>query len=125
MIYFAYNVKKASIYKIKCRKLIFVDIDFSNLSSFIFKANHVFIENQDNPSEKVVTDEEKLDGIDIDGIGNLEDLPRIVFISAGILSYSLMEESLNQRLYKSVDVHFMTYVIDESVSSISMRNILN
>ena len=33
---------------------------------------------EDNPSEKNVTEE--LDGIDIDDIGNLEDLLRIVFI---------------------------------------------
>ena len=31
--------------------------------------------------EKVVIDEEELDGIDIDGIGNLQDLPRIVLIN--------------------------------------------
>ena len=59
---------------------MFAGIDFSNFSDFIFKANHVFIENKDNISEKVVIDDEELDGIDIDGIGNLKDLPRILFI---------------------------------------------
>ena len=39
----------------------------------------VFIE-EDSPSEKVVIVEEELDGIDTDGTGNLEDLPRLVFI---------------------------------------------
>ena len=33
-----------------------------------------------NPSEKFVTAEEELDGIDTDDIGNLEDSPRLVFI---------------------------------------------
>ena len=44
-------------------------------SSFIFKKNHVSIEEEDNPSEKVVIVEEETDGI-----GNLEDLSRLVFI---------------------------------------------
>ena len=56
----------------------FADIDFffSFLSSFIFKENHIIEAN--NPSEKNVTEE--LDGINIDDIGNLEDLLRIVFV---------------------------------------------
>ena len=49
----------------------FADIDFFNfLSSFIFKENHLVEEN--NPLEKNVM--EKLDGIGVDDIGNLEDL---------------------------------------------------
>ena len=48
---------------------MFADIDFSNSSSFIFKVNHIFIEKEDNPSEKVVKDE--VDGVAIDGIRNL------------------------------------------------------
>ena len=59
------------------QETMFADIGFSNFSSFIFL---VFIENKDNLSEKVVINEDRLDGIDIDGIGNLQDLPRIVFI---------------------------------------------
>ena len=54
----------------------FADFDFSGFSLFIFKVNHVFMEEKDSPVEKVVIDEEKLDGIDI----NLENLPRIVSI---------------------------------------------
>ena len=38
------------------------------------------MEEKDNPIEKVVKDEEELDGIEIDGIWNLENLPRTVFI---------------------------------------------
>ena len=56
----------------------FPDIDFS---SFIFKVSHAFIEEEDSPSEKVVVYEEEQDGIDIDDIWNLEDLPRAVFIN--------------------------------------------
>ena len=46
----------------KIEETIFADIGF-DISSFIFKENHVLIE-QDNPSEKIVIVEEKLDGID-------------------------------------------------------------
>ena len=48
-------------------------------SSFIFKENHVFIE-EDNPSDKVIMVEEELDGIDINGIESSVDLPRLMFI---------------------------------------------
>ena len=48
-------------------------------SSFIFEENHVFIE-EDNLSDKVVTIEEELDDAQVDGIGNLVDLPRLMFI---------------------------------------------
>ena len=46
--------------------------------SLIFKKTRAFIE-EDNHSERVVI-VEGLDGIDIDDIGNLEDLPRLAFI---------------------------------------------
>ena len=62
--------KQTSSYEIKWRKL------YDELhSSFIFKENHVFIEKEETPSEKVVIVEEE-----IDCFGNLEDLPRLVFI---------------------------------------------
>ena len=60
--------------KIKWRKL------FSQImrrSSSIFKENHIFIEEKDNRSDKVVMVEEELDGIDIDSTGNLVDLPSL------------------------------------------------
>ena len=52
-------------------------------SSYIFKENHVFIEEEDNPSNspKVVIVEEELDGIDIDGIGNAVDLQTLLHFS--------------------------------------------
>ena len=48
-------------------------------SSFTFKGNHNFIEEEENPSDKVPMVKEELDGIDIDGIRNLVDLPRLLF----------------------------------------------
>ena len=46
-------------------------------SSFVL--NYGFIE-ENNPSEKVVIVEEELNRVDIDDIGNLENLPRFVFM---------------------------------------------
>ena len=45
------------------------DIDISDFSSFIFKTNNVFIE-EDNPSEKVVYSWKEMYGIDVDAIRN-------------------------------------------------------
>ena len=50
------------------------------LSSFNFKENHVFSEEKDNLSEKVIIAEEELDCVDMDSIGNVENLPRLVLI---------------------------------------------
>ena len=54
-------------------------LSFLYFPSFIFKENHVFNEEY-NPSQKVVIIKEEQDDIDIDDIGNLKDLPRLVFI---------------------------------------------
>ena len=56
------------------------DIDFSDFSVFIFKVNHVFIEDKDNPVEKVVIDEEELGGIEKDSISNFKSVHRTVSI---------------------------------------------
>ena len=50
-------------------------------SSSILKENHVFIEEEDNPTDKVVMAEIELHGIDIDDIENFVDLPRLMFIN--------------------------------------------
>ena len=58
----------------------FADFDiFFYFSRIIFKKNHVFVE-EGNPSEKNVIANEEVDGTDIDDIGNLEHLLRLVFI---------------------------------------------
>ena len=73
LIYFAYKYfeLKKQVYtkyiRNKMQEAMFPDIDFSNFSSFIFKVHRIFIEKEDYPSEKVVIDEEELDGIDKDG----------------------------------------------------------
>ena len=55
------------------------DIDFFYFLVLFLKKNHGFIE-EDNPSEKVVTVEEKLNVVDMDDIGDFGGLPRLVFI---------------------------------------------
>ena len=64
----------------KMQDSTFADIDFSNFSSSIFKVNHNFIEEEDSSVGKVVADEDKLDGIEIDDLLNLENLSRTGFI---------------------------------------------
>ena len=45
---------------------------------YFWKKSH--FHGRKNPSNKVVTVEEELDGINIDDIGNLLDFPRLMFI---------------------------------------------
>ena len=45
----------------------------------MLKENYVLVE-EENPSEEIVIAKEELNGIDIDDIGYLEDLLRIMFI---------------------------------------------
>ena len=54
------------------------DIDFSDFSSFIFSVIDIFTEKEDNSSNKIVIVEEQLQGIK-----NLEDSPRLVFMNEG------------------------------------------
>ena len=77
---------------------------------------------------------EELDDIDIDDVGNLEDLLRIfIHEECGNLKVSLMLESLleiltkrkSQAFYKLIDVHSVIDVIGESISSMRMWNIVN
>ena len=59
-------------------KTTLTDIDFSAFSTISFKVNHIFIEEEGHLEN--IYYEEELDGIDMDGIGNLEDLRRLMFI---------------------------------------------
>ena len=90
-------------------------------SSFTFKENHVFIEEEDNPSDKVVMVKEELDVIDIDGIRNLVDLPRLLFNDEKCGNVKVVAESFLkiitelrlQKFYKPIDVNSVTNAIDE------------
>ena len=74
------QIRSTRFYEVKSRRLCSQLLTCLVFSSFIFfKKNHGFIQ-EGNPSEKCFIDEEKLDGIDIDSIANLEDSPRFVFI---------------------------------------------
>ena len=99
---------------------MFADVDLIYFSKFIFKENHVLVE-EDNPSEKNVIVKEELDDIDVDDV-------------VEILKYSLMLKSFleiltkrrSQTFYKRIDVHSVTNILGENISSISMwRNIVN
>ena len=46
---------------------------------FFWEENHVCIV-KDNPSDKAVTIEEELNAVEVDGIGNLVEKPRLIFI---------------------------------------------
>ena len=58
----------------------FADIDFSPFSSFTFKVYHIFMGEREKLVEKIVINEEELDGIETDDILDSENLPRTVFI---------------------------------------------
>ena len=101
-------------------------------SSFIL--NQGFI-GEDDLSEKVVIVEEELNRVDIDDIGNLENLPRFVFIDeecgnlkvvndGGKLSSNINQKKKADVSQYPVDVHSVTNV-GESISSIAMYNIVN
>ena len=77
-------------------------------------------------SQKVVI------GFDIDDIGNLEDLLRIVFIDEECGNLKAVMESLletltkrrSQTFYRHIDLHSATNAVDEDISSISKWNIV-
>ena len=58
----------------------FAVLNFSDFPIFIFKVNQVFMQEKENSVGKVVLYEEELDGIEIDGMLNLENLPGTVLI---------------------------------------------
>ena len=88
---FSTELKKANKYRIwyeiKCGKLLSQIMRRSS----IFKENRIFIEEKDNPSDKVVIVEEELDDVDIDGIGNLVDLPRLMLIDQQCGNLKILE----------------------------------
>ena len=77
-------------------------------------------------SQKVVI------GIDIDDIGNLEDLLRVVFVDEECGNLKAVVESLKETLtkrrsqafYRYIDLHSATNAVDEDISSISKWNIV-
>ena len=70
------NSKEANTYEVTST---FGDIHFFIFLVCFFKENIVLVEEH-NPSKKNLIVKDELDVIDIDNIGNLEDLLRIVFI---------------------------------------------
>ena len=84
-----------------------------------------------NLLKKNVIDEEELDGIDIDGIGNLEDSLRLVFIDEECGNLIVVNDdekltrNINQKKNSDVlqyptDVHTVTNVVREIISSVTI-----
>ena len=84
-----------------------------------------------NLLKKNVIDEEELDGIDIDGIGNLEDSLRLVFIDEECGNLIVVNDdkkltrNINQKknsdvLQYPIDVHTVTNVVREIISSVTI-----
>ena len=113
----------------KCRKRLSHII---RCPSFIFKQNQVFIEEEeDNPSDKVVMVQKKLDGVDIDDIENFVNLPMLMLIrdKCGNLKVVVDDGELttnnnrkkSSKFSKPIDVNSVANVIDEiEVSMISL-----
>ena len=79
--------------------------------------------------------EEELDGIDIDGIGNLEeDSPKFAFIDEWcenlieVNDGTELTRNKNQKktsgvLHQSTDLHYVANVVGESISSVTMNQL--
>ena len=77
-------------------------------SSSIFKEDQIFIEEENNSSDKVDMVEEEQDGI-----GNLVDLPKIMFINEECGNLKVMSERKVQKFYKPIDINSVTNAIDK------------
>ena len=84
-----------------------------------------------NLLKKNVIDEDELDGIDIDGIGNLEDSLRLVFIDEECGNLIVVNDdekltrNINQKknsdvLQYPIDVHTVTNIVREIISSVTI-----
>ena len=106
IIYTCTYIFNIYIYIIYIERDIDIYIEICNIES-IFEQKH--------PSEKVIIVEEALNGIDIDDIGSLEDLPNLCssIRNVRIIKQSLMVESLSkistkrrlQTFYNRTNVH--------------------
>ena len=82
--------------------------------------------------------EEEPDDVDTDGIGHLEDSPRFVFINdecenlivvndCGEFTRNISQKKKSSVLHRlfHVDIHNVTNAVGESISSVTMWNIVN
>ena len=82
--------------------------------------------------------EEEPDGVDTDSIGNLEDSPRFMFINdecenlivvndGGEFTRNISQKKKSSVLHRlfHVDIHNVTNAVGESISSVTMWNIVN
>ena len=108
-----FSVESKKQIRNKIEKATFADIDLFYFSSFIFQKKSRFHSGICNPSEKVVTVEEELNLVDIDDIGNLEDLPGFALIDEecgnfkvanvdGELTIEILTKRRSQTFYSSL-----------------------
>ena len=127
---FFYSANEKKIYEIKARRL-----RSQILTCFIFPAL-LLKEITVSFSGKVVIVEEELDGININDIENLKNSPRFVFIDTGCENLIIANDggeltrNINQKkksgvLLLFIDVHYVKNAVGESISSITMWNIVN
>ena len=93
----------------KIDKTTLANIDLLYFSTFIFKKKkkHGCIE-EDKPSENVAIVQEELTCLDIDGIENLENLPRFVFINKECGNLKVVnDEELRRNINQEKKLHIL------------------
>ena len=83
-------------------------------SSLIFKENHVFTEEKDNSSNKVAIVEAELDVTDVDDIGNLVGLNRLMFINEECRNLRVVvDQGRSQNLKQGPQDFIKTFCVDD------------
>ena len=93
------------------------------------------MEENSKPLRKAIIGVEEPDCVDVDGIGNVEDLPRRVFLDEEcenlkvVVDGGELTRNINKKkkpvLVQAYDDHSVTNAKGEIVSSLSMWNIVN
>ena len=83
-------------------------------SSLIFEENHVFTEGKDNSSNKVAIVEAELDVTDMDDIGNLVGLTRLMFINEECRNLRVVvDQGRSQNLKQGPQDFIKTFCVDD------------
>ena len=126
LIYFCYNffdsANETNLYEIKSRRQ-----RSQVLTCFIFLvlfSKKVTVSFQKATLQKhFVMVEEELNGVDTDDIGNLEDSPRFVFIDDECENFIIVNDG--GEFTRNISQKKKSGVLGESISSVTMWNIMN
>ena len=92
----------------KIDKTTLANIDLLYSSNFIFKKNKHGCIEEDKPLENVAIVQEELTCLDIDGIENLENLPRFVFINKECGNLKVVnDEELRRNINQEKKLHIL------------------